>query len=73
MDILFGAVKIERLCSDEKWAKRQLGARSAKKLAARLADLRAALSWTEVLYGRPHQLKGDLAGCMALDLDGGMR
>ncbi|WP_449417638.1 hypothetical protein [Phormidium nigroviride] len=40
----------------------------AKKLKARLADLIAASSVTELVAGHPHPLTGDLAGKFALDL-----
>ena len=45
----------------------------AKKLRARLADLDAAENLDQVRVGRPHWLKGDFAGCLSLDLDGGRR
>ena len=73
MDILFKDEKLERMCCEEKVAKKKLGTKSAKKLRTRLADLMAADTMADVVFGRPHQLKGDLAGCMGLDLDGGCR
>ena len=73
VDILFKTDELEALCSQEKVAKRKLGAKGFKKLRTRLADLAAAENMAAVVFGRPHQLKGDLAGCMALDLDGARR
>lgn len=52
---------------------KKLGAPGARKLRARLADLMAATTMTDVKRGSPHPLKGDFAGCLALDLHGGMR
>jgi len=73
VDILFKSGRLERLCNQERVAKKELGAQGARKLRARLADLDAAANMAEVRFGRPHPLKGDMAGCMALDLDGGRR
>ena len=50
---------------------KELGAKSARKLRARLADLRAAANVSQVKRGRPHPLKGKFDGC--LDLDSGHR
>ena len=73
VDIIFKDDALERLCTEERVAKKKLGTKSAKKLLARLADLMAAERMIDVVFGRPHQLKGDLAGCMAFDLDKGCR
>ena len=50
-----------------------LGADSARKLHARLADLQAADTVSELVVGRPHPLTGNRAGQFALDLAGGRR
>lgn len=73
MDILFKTNKLQSLCEQERTARKELGANSAKKLRSRLADLMAAANMAAVRIGRPHQLTGDFAGCIALDLDGGQR
>jgi proteic killer suppression protein len=75
MDILYADEEIERLCQDPRYAKRKLGGPSAKKLATRLDDLRAAgaLAVMPKLPGRFHALDRDLEGCYALDLHGGRR
>lgn len=75
MDILYGDEEIGRLCQEPRYATRKLGAPSAKKLATRLDDLRAAanLSVMQKLPGRFHSLHRDLEGCYALDLHGGCR
>jgi len=73
MDILFKDEKLERLCREERRMDRELGKPCARKLRARLKDLSAAGCMQEIRVGRPHPLRGDLAGCLALDLSGGKR
>ena len=73
MEIAFRDSALKRLCEDEKTARRQLGPESARKLRARLSDVRAAATVTELVAGRPHPLKGDRAGEFAVDLHGGNR
>lgn len=71
MDILFKTDALRRLCSNEREAKKQLGADSARKLRARLADLLAVATVGDLITGRP--LKGDRMGQIALDLHRGHR
>ena len=52
---------------------KKLGKQGAKKLRARIADLQSAEHMMQVKRGRPHLLKGDRRGCIALDLDSGKR
>ncbi len=73
VDILFADDDLENLCNTERLQKRQLGAKGAKKLQRRLADLDAATHVGELVAGRPHPLKNDRAGQFAVDLDGGCR
>jgi len=73
MQIFFTDENLAVLCTQERVAKKQLGAPSAKYLRRRLADLAAAANPTELVAGRPHVLKGDRAGQMALNLHGGDR
>ena len=73
MELAFATTSLKELCEQEKLARRELGADSAKKLRARLADLRAAASVTDVVAGRPHPLSGDRAGEFAVSLAGGHR
>ena len=51
----------------------KLGTDCAKKLRARLSDLEAADTVTDLTVGRPHPLTGDREGQFALDLSGGFR
>ena len=73
MKITFKDKKLRKLCEVQKEAQKKLGAKCARKLRSRLADLTAAETVTELVSGRPHPLKGDRAGEFALDLDGGKR
>lgn len=50
-----------------------LGKPATRRLHARLADLMAASSVADLVAGHPHPLRGDRAGQLALDLDGGRR
>lgn len=50
-----------------------LGDIGAKKLAARLSEIEAALCVTDLVIGNPHPLKGDRHGQFALSLAGGWR
>jgi len=73
--ILFDTTDLEELCNDDRSAKKKLGAPCAKKLPSRLDDLDAAsnLEAMRTLPGKCHELKGDLAGCLAISLHGGFR
>jgi proteic killer suppression protein len=73
MEISFADKKLKKQCLQEKEAQRQHGAKCAKKLKTRLADLAAANCVTELFAGRPHPLKGDKTGQFAVDLEGGKR
>lgn len=73
MDIYFASKKLEKLCSDSREATKVLGTDCARKLRARLADLQAADTVSELVAGRPHPLTGNRAGQFALDLAGGQR
>jgi len=75
MDILFSSDKLRELCNDTKKLTKSYGSNQAKKLRRRLDDLQAAaiLEDCRSLPGRCHELKGDRAGQLAMDLDGGFR
>lgn len=75
MDILFATDRLERLCTDDRTARKELGRDGAKKLRRRLDDLDAApsLATLRALPGQCHELKGDRDGCLAVRLHGGWR
>ncbi|MGB7443554.1 MAG: hypothetical protein WA919_21025 [Coleofasciculaceae cyanobacterium] len=68
MKINFKDKNLKALCEQQKLTQRKLGKQMSRKLQARLADLIAASSVTELCAGRPHPLHGDRAGQFALDL-----
>ena len=75
MDIVFSTKKLEKLCNDDRLARREWGKAQGEALARRLDDLRAAptLESMRGLPGRLHELVGDRAGQLAMDLKGGDR
>lgn len=73
MEILFRDKKIRDLCEKRAVAEKKLGANCAQKLRARLSDLEAASSVTDLVVGNPHPLKADRKGQFALNLAGGHR
>jgi proteic killer suppression protein len=71
----FATDELRDNCNDTKSAKRAFGGDGAKRLRQRLDDLDSAanLELMRALPGKCHELKGDLAGCLSLRLDGGRR
>lgn len=71
MDVAFHTRELRELAHDRKAATKTLGARCAEILRKRLDDLRAATSLEAMrhLPGRCHELKGDRAGELAIDLE----
>jgi plasmid maintenance system killer protein len=70
MDITFASGKMQKLCNSASKLKGEYGPRMAKVIQRRLADLQAALCLDDMrlLPGRCHELTGNLAGQLALDL-----
>ena len=73
VDIFFKDKDLERLCGDERFMKKKLGAPGARKLRTRLAELMAAEDLSELPAGHPKPLKGDRLGQFSVRLDGGRR
>jgi plasmid maintenance system killer protein len=75
VDIIFKSERLRGLCNDRRKAVKKWGEPCAKKLRNRLDDLRACrhLEVMRSLPGRCHELIGNLAGCFAVDLHGGVR
>ena len=63
MKVTFKNVKLRKFCESKS---------SSKKLRAQLADLIAAESVQDLVYGKPHPLKGDRLQ-FALSLEGAER
>ena len=68
MEISFKTTQLKKLCEQKGQAEKKLGLEMAKKLRARLADLKAVSAVTELCAGRPHPLIGNREGEFALDL-----
>lgn len=75
MLIGFKTDELEMLCTDDKEADKAFGRACRKKLRRRLDDLKRASTLQEMRQqaGRCHELKGDFAGCLAVDVHGGVR
>jgi plasmid maintenance system killer protein len=71
VEIVFESDKFREQCNNFKLLVREQGADRAKRIRRRLDDLRAAAMLAEMrnLPGRCHELKGDRAGQLSLDLD----
>lgn len=70
MDILFASARLRKNCTREREAVKAWGAEQARRLLRRLDQLRAAenLEQMRTLPGRCHELKGNLAGVLSIDL-----
>lgn len=75
MDIFFKSNRLKRQCSDDRAAQKAFGTQRAKLIRRRLDDLFAAECLEDMrgLPGRLHELTGDQAGVLSLDLDGPYR
>jgi len=70
MEVTFSTSKMQKLCNSASKLRGEYGPRMAEVIQRRLADLQAAtnLEVMRTLPGRCHELTGDLAGKLALDL-----
>lgn len=70
MEICFADAALARTCSDKRLRVRAWGQVGGKKVALRLQQLQAAGSLEDMraLPGRCHELAGDLAGSLAVDV-----
>ncbi|WP_374457011.1 hypothetical protein [Nocardioides sp.] len=75
MDVFFDDRKFGETCANDRQLKRRYGEKQAKRIALRLQQLRVADNVADLrqVTGRVHALTGDLAGLIALDLDGPYR
>lgn len=75
MDVSFGTSRLRKVCQSDKELRRAHGESCAKKVMARLADLRAAPRLEEMrhLPGGCHELEADRKGQLALELSDGKR
>lgn len=70
MEIAFASRRLRDLVASERDLIRTYGKACAKRIGQRIQQLRVAetLADLRVMAGRCHELTGDLAGCLALDL-----
>lgn len=70
MDVVFATKKLQRQFSDHRELRRGWGEEGAKKIALRLQQLASAVSLADMsgLPGRCHELTGDRAGELAVDV-----
>ena len=75
MIIVYKTNHLEALCTDERIAVRKLGARCAKQLWIRVDQLvrSPTLETMRLVGGDCHELKGNLAGCLAVRIHRGVR
>lgn len=72
MDILFSSKKFMKQCNNRASRIRAFGSRRADLILKRLDEMRAADSLQILRFlpqARCHELKGNLAGCLSVDLD----
>lgn len=75
VDVFFADRQLADVCASEKQMKRRFGTLRARRIAMRLQQLRVSddLADLRTVTTRVHALHGDLAGLVALDLDGPYR
>ena len=68
MEIFFATGGLARLCNSRAMLTRMYGERCARRLCQRLQELEAVENLGDMVFGRPHELKGDRAGQVSVDL-----
>src|SRR5712691_3636393 len=71
MDVAFSTAKMAKLCNSEKKLRGEFGPRMASLIEQRLMELRSADTLEDLRHlpgPRCHELTGDLAGHLAVDL-----
>lgn len=71
MEVTFDDRSLGEMCESDKELRKMYGPVRAKKIQTRITALRAAETLQDMrsLPGHCHELKGDLAGQLALDLE----
>lgn len=73
MEVSYGDETLREMCETVRLARRRLGAECARKLSARVSDLKAASVVTKLPAGKPRVLDGDRTGHYAISLAGGFQ
>src|SRR4051812_2491142 len=68
VNLAFETLGLRTLCECQSKAERALGIRPAARLRERLADIRAAEAVTDLVAGRPRELRGGRQRRYAVDL-----
>lgn len=68
MEISFENDKVAKLFNSQAALNKKFGDKCAKRIAQRLQELEAVDSLEDMVFGRPHELIGDRAGQVSLDL-----
>src|SRR4051794_15489391 len=68
MEISFETEKLAKLCNSSAALRRTYGDVCAKRIGQRLQELEAVEDLSDMVFGRPHELKGDRAGQVSVDL-----
>lgn len=72
MEIYFKTRQLQKICSLRSAAQKKLGAKGGRKLQARMADLQAAETLSDISRlppARCHELTGNRKGQLSLDLE----
>jgi plasmid maintenance system killer protein len=71
LEVSFEDADLAEMCRNDRELRKKCGVVRARKIQLRLKDLRAAETLADMRYlpGRCHELHGDLAGQLSLDLD----
>jgi len=73
MEIEFANNHLQKMCEDDKYANKKIGNVCLKKLKARISDVLAAESVSELIAGSPHPLIGDREGHYSITICRGNR
>ncbi|WTK47664.1 type II toxin-antitoxin system RelE/ParE family toxin [Streptomyces sp. NBC_01520] len=76
MDVSYADRKVGKICESEREMRRTYGAELARKIAQRLAALRAAENLEDMrppALGKCHAMSGDKDGCLSLHLTANWR
>jgi proteic killer suppression protein len=68
MEISFETESFANLCNSHGALQRAYGGVCARRIEQRLQELEAVECLADMVFGRPHELKGDRAGQVSLDL-----
>ncbi len=71
MDIAFHSRSLRDICESEEMLNQHFGKQVGDSVKRRLADLRAAVSITDLVIGNLHELRNELRTTLCLDLSEG--